>query len=105
MKRYTYFIYVVAMLFMLACNSRKSSGDVFQSDMEIVVDGDCILTRFTIHRQRILRMDTCHLHHQTIVALTGHLLHRLMEKDIPTMSLTTCAALTRHPRMTWMTTV
>ena len=40
MKRYTYFIYVVAMLFMLACNSRKSSGDVFQSDMEIVVDGD-----------------------------------------------------------------
>jgi len=42
MKRYTYFIYVVAVLFMLACNSRKSSGDVFQSDMEIVVDGDSL---------------------------------------------------------------
>lgn len=32
--RYTYFIYVVAMLFMVACNSRKSPGDVFQSNME-----------------------------------------------------------------------
>lgn len=38
MKRYTYIIYVVAMLFIVACNNRKSSGDVFQGDMENVVD-------------------------------------------------------------------
>ena len=34
MRRYTYIIYTVAMLFMVACNSRKSSGDVFQGYRE-----------------------------------------------------------------------
>ena len=48
MKRSTYFIYVVAMLFMVACNSRKGSGDVFQTDMENVADTDS------------LRLDTLH---------------------------------------------
>ena len=64
----------------------------------------CILTRFIILRQKILRMDTCHLHHQTVAALTGHHLHRLMARDILIMSLTTCVVLTLHLRMTWMTT-
>ena len=40
MKRYTCIIYAVAMLFLVACNNRKSSGDVFQGDMENVVDTD-----------------------------------------------------------------
>ena len=48
MRKYTYIIYTVAMLFMVACNSRKSSGDVFQSDMENVADTDS------------LRLDTLH---------------------------------------------
>ena len=38
MKRYTCIIYAVAMLLLVACNNRKSSGDVFQGDMENVVD-------------------------------------------------------------------
>ena len=64
----------------------------------------CVLIRFTILRQKILRMVTCHLHHQTDAALTGHHLHRLTGKGIIlTMSLTTCAVLTQHLRMTWMT--
>jgi len=41
MRKYTFIIYTVAMLFMVACNSRKSQSDVFQG---------------------------CHLHHQTDVA-------------------------------------
>ena len=42
MKRYTYIIYVVVMLFMVACSGRKSSGDVFQSDMENVTETDSL---------------------------------------------------------------
>ena len=105
MRRYTYIIYAVVMLFMVACNSRRSSGDVFKEIWRmLLIQIHCVLTRFTILRQKILRMVTCHLHHQTDAALTGHHLHRLMARDIPTMSLTTCAALTLHLRMTWMTT-
>ena len=67
----------------------------------LLIQIHCVLTRFTILRQRILRMDRCHLHHQMDAALTGHHLHRLMGKGIIlTMSVTTCVALTRHPRMT-----
>ena len=48
MRKYTYIIYFAAMLFMVACNSRKSSDDVFQGDMENVADTDS------------LRFDTLH---------------------------------------------
>jgi len=48
MRKYTYIIYFAAMLFMVACNSRKSSSDVFQGDMENVADTDS------------LRLDTLH---------------------------------------------
>ncbi len=34
MKIYTYIIYVVAILFVIACNSRKSASVVPKSDME-----------------------------------------------------------------------
>lgn len=37
------------MLFMVACNSRKSSGDVFQSDTENVADTDSFRSD-TLHR-------------------------------------------------------
>ena len=48
MKRYTYIIYAVAILFIVACNNRKSSGDVFQSDMENIAETDSLLPD-TIH--------------------------------------------------------
>ena len=48
MKRYTYIIYAVAILFVVACNSRKGSGDVFQSDMENIAETDSLLPD-TIH--------------------------------------------------------
>jgi len=49
MRKYTFFIYAVAMLFMVACNSRKSSGDVIQSDMENISETDS-LRLDTLHR-------------------------------------------------------
>ena len=70
----------------------------------LLIQIHCVLTRFIVLSQRTLKMATCHLRHQTDAGLTGHHLHRLMAKVIPTMSLTTCVALTLHPRMTWMTT-
>ena len=42
MRKYTFIIYTVAMLFIVACNSRKSSSDVFQGDMENVADTDSL---------------------------------------------------------------
>ncbi len=36
MRRYTYIIYSVAMLFMVACNSRKSTSDVNTDDVNIM---------------------------------------------------------------------
>ena len=42
MKRYTYILYAVAILFVVACNSRKSSDAGFQGDMENVADTDSL---------------------------------------------------------------
>ena len=42
MKRYTYIIFAVAMLFMVACNSRKSGNDVFINDVENVANIDSL---------------------------------------------------------------
>ena len=42
MKRYTYIIYAVAMLFIVACNSRKNANDVPQDDAEIVAGTDSL---------------------------------------------------------------
>ena len=49
MRRYTYIKYAVVMLFMVACNSRRSSDDVFQGDMENVADTDSLRSD-TLHR-------------------------------------------------------
>ena len=42
MKKYTYIIYAVSMLFVLACNNRRSTSDIPQDDAENVVDKDSL---------------------------------------------------------------
>ncbi len=42
MRKYTYIIYFAAMLFMVACNSRKNANDVPQDDAEIVAGTDSL---------------------------------------------------------------
>ena len=42
MKRYTYIIYTAAMLFVVACNSRKNANDVSQDDAEMVAGTDSL---------------------------------------------------------------
>lgn len=37
----------------------------------LLIQIQCVLTRFIILRQKILRMVTCHLHYQTVADLTG----------------------------------
>lgn len=49
MKIYTYIIYVVAILFVIACNSRKSASVVLKSDMENVDDIDSLRTDTLCH--------------------------------------------------------
>ena len=42
MKRYTYIIYAITILFVVACNSKKSGNYVFRDDMENIVDADSL---------------------------------------------------------------